>query len=485
MLEAPKPKPRHQRSQSSPYFQHTRGFTDFKDLESGFESRIAASPATCEAIVTSPGHRSENERRTHARALTSTSPCLRLPLVTTHIQVESKPAAPPAVLSSSVFSSSGNINFSLSPPGSPTLTPSKEKERWSAFIPNLKPAKTNESKPERSPSPLRIADWFQGESAPVNISMLPSPTKESPDPMQANPMQATPPQTRPTPPRRKSVAQSVKSQKTTGTSSGIFSFFTNRPSPTLAQLPPDVLNDEFVTLDIKKALQPHGPADPFSPSSFKNLQQNAEGLIARMQAAYKQQILALKEVNAEQEAQDEELEEAQTRAHHLKNQLNDVSGRLDEREKEMQRLQEELEEEKRLRKEAERSTIRVVGETPSPSRGRLRGRTSLGSTVSTPSMTSDAGSDPSDFSETLHDDSPNTPSPYGSMPRSHTWSEKGSYQHELPSTPCKKCEHQQGAPRSQSDNNLAGENAALKARVRHLEKELDGCLDLLRGMGLS
>ena len=200
-----------------------------------------------------------------------------------------------------------------------------------------------------------------------------------------------------------------------------------------------------------------------------------------MQAAYKQQLVSLKEVNAEQEVQDEELEEAQTRAHHLKNQLNDVSGRLGEREKEMQRLLEELEEEKRLRKEAERSTIRVVGEDCSPSRGRRTGRTSLGSTASTPSMMSDADSDPSDSSETLYEHTPDTPSPYGTTTaRSHPWRE-----HDLPSLPCKGYENHQLSARPTSGGNLVGENVALKARVRHLEKELDGCLDLLRGIGLS
>ena len=471
-------KPLHQRSQSSPYLQHSRGFTDFKDFESGLESRIAASPAAYEASVTAPTVVSPERPRGHARALTSASLSHRPPLITTHIQVESKPASPSKLPSSSVFSSPGDISFDLSPPDSPTLTPSKEKERWSTFLPSLRPTRTNERKIERSPSPIRIADWFSGESAPVSISMLPSPTKESPDPIQAQVETFKPPVI-----RRKSVAPSLHSQKPKSGGSGIFSFFT-KSSPTTSQLPPDLANDEFVALDVKKALQPHGPADPFSPSSFKNLQQNAEGLLARMQVAYKQQVLALKEVNAEQEAQDEELEEAQTRAHHLKNQLNDVSGRLDEREKEMQRLLEDLAEERRLRKEAERSTIRVVGDSCSPSRGRRCGRVSLGSTTSTPSMMSDTGSDPSDSSETLTEDPQDAACTYRKRDRTDTWSRANEQQYQLPVVSCKKCEERQTTPSPRAGSNLAGENASLKARVRHLEKELDGCLDLLRGIGM-
>ena len=469
----------HQRSQSTPYFQHTRGFTDFKDTESGYESFIAASPTSYNASITKPTPLTTSKPRMHARTLTSTSSCRRPPLITTHIQVESKPITPPAALAASLFSSPGNINFDLSPPGSPALSPSQEKDRWSAFLPNLKPTITNEGRNERSPSPLRIANWFQGESAPVNVGVLPPPTKEAIDPIETS--QET---SKPTMARRKSVTPSIKSQKPASTAPGIFSFFTGKTSPASPQFTQDMLGDEFATLDIKKALQPHGATDPFSPSSFKNLQQNAEGLLAKMQAAYKQRLITLKETNAEQEAQDEELEEAQTRAHHLKNQLNDVSGRLDDTEKEMQRLREELEDEKRLRKEAERSTIRVVDRNDSPSRGRLRGRTSLGSTTSTPSMMSDAGSDPSDSSETLHEDSPNTPSPCGST-RSPPWSEKGPYKYDFPSLGCKRCESQQNTAKPQADSNIVGENVALKARVRHLERELDGCLDLLRGIGLS
>ena len=477
MFGLPRSKPLHQRSQSSPYFHNSQGFADFKDSESGFESRIGASPTAYEANVTSSVSSNPERPRGHARALTSALPPRRPPLITTHIQVDSKPVSPSKALPSSIFAGSGNINFDLSPPSSPPLTPAKEKERWSAFLPNLKPAKTYEERAERSPSPIRIADWFQGESAPVNISVLPSPTKELSDPMQVYPEAP-----KASIIRRKSVAPSIQSQKPKV--GGILSFFSSKSNSPASQLPQDVLNDEFVALDIKRALQPNGPADPFSPSSFKNLQQNAEGLLAKMQAAYRQQVLSLRETSAEQEAQDEELEEAQTRAHHLKNQLNDVSGRLDEREQEMRRLLEELAEERRLRKEAERSTIRVVDESCSPSRERRKGRTSLGSNASTPSMMSDTGSDPSDSSETLHENFPHTPNAYDSTPSSNQWIAKNAHHYELPATPCKRCDDRRESHQPRADGKLAGENAALKARVRHLEKELDGCLDLLRGIGM-
>ena len=205
-----------------------------------------------------------------------------------------------------------------------------------------------------------------------------------------------------------------------------------------------------------------------------------------MQVAYKTQLLSLKSVLAEQEAQYEELEEAQTRAQHLKNQLDTVSGQLASKESATGRLREELDEEKRLRKEAERSTIRVVGEeddgTSSPTtRGsrHSRGRTSLGSTASTPSMVSDEGSEPSEGSVTLNEERPRTP---GSFLPHQTWESGGGKDLDLVG---RKVDVKAILREKKSEGKLAEENVALRARVGHLEKELDGCLDLLRGIGLS
>ncbi|KAL2156400.1 hypothetical protein VTH82DRAFT_1145 [Thermothelomyces myriococcoides] len=120
--------------------------------------------------------------------------------------------------------------------------------------------------------------------------------------------------------------------------------------------------DELCTLDIEAALFPSSPSpsspssgarDPFSPSAFKNLHMNAVGLLTRMQAAYRSQATALRDLQAERAAERDELEEAVTRAAHLKMQLEDMSRKAAEREAAVRELAGELERERKARSRAE------------------------------------------------------------------------------------------------------------------------------------
>jgi hypothetical protein len=461
--------PSHHRSKSSPYFQHTRSFTGDQEISSEpLES--SHYPVTCD--ISAPSIKANSSRlQRHTRSLTAAPPSFHPPIITTDIKIESSPA-PSSPIHSSLFSTS-HIAFDLSPPASPSISPAKEKERWS-FLPNLRSEKSSDSGSERSASPLRISDWFQGESAPVAISVIPSPTKEIPEmdlPVSTTRMSVS----------RTATTDPMKLVNKQAGNTGFFSFFTNKAQAAPAKITPADSSDEFLNLEIKRALQPHGPVDPFSPSSFKNLQQTAEGLLAKMQLAYRQKHLQVSEAKAEQEAQAEELEEAQTRATHLKTQLDQLSSKLDDRQAEMQKLVEELQEEKRLRREeVERlQTIRVVEDVDAQElRGRFR--TSLGSTVSTPSMLSDAGSE-MNYSDLRHDDTP-TSSPLN--PRSQAWyHETTSLQYHLP-TPTKKAAGGVMFSMRADSQDIVRENAELKARIRHLEHELDGCLDLLNGISL-
>ena len=237
---------------------------------------------------------------------------------------------------------------------------------------------------------------------------------------------------------------------------------------------------EILNLDIKGALQCQGQGDIFSPSAFQNFQQNAEGLIARMQIAYRQKVLAIHDIKVEQEVQKEELEEAQTRAHHLKTQLDSLGVQVDGQNNEIQRLMRELQEEKRLRQEeAERNrTIRFVN-TDQPYDRRTRSRASLGSTGSTPSMLSDTDSSSSDISDALaYDDSSATSSPL--TPKSMLWPQD----RQLPLSSEQKLFEQTTHLPAQVDLDMLHENTALRSRVGHLEKELDNCLEILQGFGL-
>jgi hypothetical protein len=145
-----------------------------------------------------------------------------------------------------------------------------------------------------------------------------------------------------------------------------FAFFGPKaPTTTTVQIP-SVLDDEFLSLDITAALFPGGPpreGDPFSPSAFKNLLTNAEGLLLRLQTAYKLRTLSLHELTAEKEAQADELEEAETRAKHLKLQLEGMAQRVAAHDEEMKKVVSELVVEKQARaaeQEAREKSISLI-----------------------------------------------------------------------------------------------------------------------------
>lgn len=445
---------KHIRSQSTPYFQHTRSFT-LDPLTStnefgSFQNPIL-SPVTSNHISAKPMKQNPGRLQRHNRSLT-TNTVIRPPLVTTDIRIESVPAALP----SSIFSGSSPIRFDLSPPESPSLLPAKDK--WN-FIPNFK---IDKESTERSPSPSRISTWFQGESAPINFGLVPSPTREASNPFHHSSTLVD----------SKSILESSRATKP----SNFFSSFFAGKAVTLLSLPPDTNEDEFFNLDIKSALQPHVQADPFLPSSLKTFQLAAEGLIARIHFAYRQKVFAINDIRAEQEVQKEGLEEAQTRAYHLKTQLDSLGRKVDGQNNEILRLVRELRGEKRLRQEEEERnrTIRFVN----PQQLFDRRTRSRGSTASTPSMLSDTDSIPSDLSDPLgHDNSSTASSPL--TPRPILWPQN----RQLSLASEQKLFEQTTSLPIGVDLEVVQENTELRSRIGHLEKELDSCLEILRGFG--
>lgn len=199
----------------------------------------------------------------------------------------------------------------------------------------------------------RLAHWFQGSSDPINLGILPSPIKEK---TSFSDIMSTTPGTRPPNMQSNSVSQLPSKPPLASR----FSFFTSKPAlPELPSQPAD-LHDEFINLDIKKALFPAGPADPFSPAAFKNLLQNAEGLLSRLQAAYKERTISLHEMTAENETQTEELEGTETRAKHLKIQLDNMAVKLAKQDELMMDLVDDLAREKQLRREENDARKRSV-----------------------------------------------------------------------------------------------------------------------------
>ncbi|KAI6360543.1 hypothetical protein MCOR31_009057 [Pyricularia oryzae] len=113
---------------------------------------------------------------------------------------------------------------------------------------------------------------------------------------------------------------------------------------------PNQPRDDLSSLNVEAALFSGGaPAagDTFSPAAYKNLQVNAVALARRLQSGYTEQVRALRELSAEREADLEEMEEATTRATHLKMQLEDMAYKAADQERAMRELLEELAAERR------------------------------------------------------------------------------------------------------------------------------------------
>lgn len=239
-----------------------------------------------------------------------------------------------------------DFTFSSAPemPELPTLTHKPASLSHPIYqLPPLATQDIQHSRPSRPAS--KIADWFSGESVPITFALIPSPTKEKSDPVDAMPSTNS--------------ERTAHDEKVPATRAALkppivsrFSLFASKPDPSKAQIAASDLHDEWHDLDIKAALHPAGPSDLFSPSAFKNLQQNAEGLLLKLQTAYKQRSQALHDVIAEKEAQAEELEGAEMRTRLLKLQLDDMTAKLAEQDQAMMDLVDQLAKDKQARREA-------------------------------------------------------------------------------------------------------------------------------------
>ncbi|KAK0646275.1 hypothetical protein B0T16DRAFT_458211 [Cercophora newfieldiana] len=184
-----------------------------------------------------------------------------------------------------------------------------------------------------------LAGWFSGTAAGTALGMS---TESTPD--------ATPTKLR----RNTTNASSGDPTTPKNAASRFMSVLSSRFTP---QPTSPIVDDELSNLNIEAALfPPNSPTDrdPFSPAAFKNLQMNALGLLTKMQSAYRDRVAALQELQGEKLAQREELEEAETRARHLKMQLEGMAKKAQEQEKEMRRLMDELAAERKARLEDQR-----------------------------------------------------------------------------------------------------------------------------------
>lgn len=205
-----------------------------------------------------------------------------------------------------------------------------------------------------------LASWFEGSSSPVNIGLVASSKEQyegenkvtetifsnSQESLSSSSMQS----------QQRPMMQSNNS------STSKFNFFSRRSSVVKPKLSPD----DLACLNITDALFPDGPADQFSPAAFKNLQQNAEGLLRIFQAAYSEQAAMIRKITSEKNIQADELEASTTRNEHLKAQLLEMAERNSQHEKLIASLQ--AENEKLTANESALRSIRVITDYTSPDR---------------------------------------------------------------------------------------------------------------------
>jgi hypothetical protein len=245
-----------------------------------------------------------------------------------------------------------------------------------------------------------LASWFTGSSAPVSVGIPimdqditpPSTNLSSRDPSPER--QGAKLKKRPTLPSldsNSSMSPPGRAATTAAPTASRFTFFSSPKTPSKTQtiqLPTSLNDDEFLTLDISAALFPSGSTaqDPFSPAAFKNLLMNAEGLLLRLQTAYKLRTISLHDLSAEKEAMSEELEEAEMRAKALKSQLEDMAGHVTQADSTIAELATELARERQKRedeREAREKSIAMIRTNGIKNKHHSSGASSLDLTIST------------------------------------------------------------------------------------------------------
>ncbi|MCJ1371575.1 hypothetical protein MMC20_002793 [Loxospora ochrophaea] len=456
-------------------------------------------------------------RKSQGKVLQPSTPKAQLPpLISSQSRVEETSSPKFSSVLSRALSPKKDIAIDSTPEQSPQASPTKEKR---SFLSASCEDNVESSKLEARSS--KVSGWFNGESNPVNLSLLPSPAKET-----ADPLADMSPASRPQSPQKLQRSSTLNPlSKPAAPTASRFSFFSGKTSQTKAQASPIDTDDELLKLDTKTALQPNGPEDPFSPSSFRNLLQNADGLLSKMQSAYRERTSALKEMIVEKQAQSEELDEAETRAKHLKMQLDEMALKVAEQDNVIMNLVNELAQERQLRQEeevarkrsvrlVESSEIHQVGRSGQSSFKSQSGRrVSKASTVSDSGFESDGespteslfskcdiGSPTVSISTASCSTLPTTPNhlsiptnTLNSLPAlrhglkqlvaSNKHASSVPPNHSVPSS-CANCNGIKASEAWDVVGILQEENRAWKDRVGQLETDLDGCLDVLNGLRL-
>lgn len=218
-----------------------------------------------------------------------------------------------------------------------------------------------------------FGDLFSGESAPIRLGLPPSsPIKEEEETEFVMEYRPAFTQRSSFATRRQSATSTIPPQQMSAKQGWLSRRLTGMPVNTKPQT---VYNDELLDMNINNSLFPDGPADPLSPTAFNDLLLNATRLLERMQTSYREKVDYIASIQPEIDAQREEAEEAETRAQHLKMQLEDMGRQAQEHDNAMRQMSIQLAEEKIRAQEARESanSIRVVSDDDTTPRRRKRG----------------------------------------------------------------------------------------------------------------
>lgn len=357
----------------------------------------------------------------------------------------------------------------------------------------------------------RFSNWFQGKSEPVSVEAMRQTCEHEESPMATSSIME-----RPTGLTQKRMTYPSPLKQVT--TPNRFSLFGSKRQEQL----PAPAEDELLNLDVTATLFPPGSDELEGQEAFDALRNNADTMIKRLQAAYKQRTFALHEANADKNEKQEELEETRTRVGHLKVQLDGMAEKVQEQERAIKAMAEELEQEKQTRQreeEARRHSVMLVKppEDDVTSDSGAEFTTSKRSSKRASTFTSDSGFDSGDESSadsifSRRDGvvsptstvstmalSPNIPQAALSPPTSNTLQPRKEPIRTTPQRPSaydrlkglasstfgsnpSKCIICHGVPSSEAWTVLGvlkEENNGLKTRLGELETVVDDCLSLV------
>lgn len=230
-------------------------------------------------------------------------------------------------------------------------------------------------------------------------------------------------------------------------------------------------------------LCPSGEPNLQDSAALSEFLKNAEALVVRLQNTCREQEAEMKAARRERELASEQAKEADTRALHLKHQLEEMDRRASEQQRTCNSLAEELAMEKSRRAEdmdrAHRERRTMTGETDTPHMTRqYHSRPSVDGSTSMSSMASDSGFE-SDYPDTEADGTNDSMS-LGrkcAVQRYEQWDARSNHS----GRPASKGSLREGPRQVDSAvwSWMQQEKRRLEQRVQELEGIVDSCLDLV------